>query len=375
MTGAQDRPAWSLEDSFLRHARLPASVAPGRSRGRAARPLVPGSFCAGGVVPRDVEEIRPDGEARTAGSRVGGFAPSSPSARVSEGAGAVLAWPTLVVLTAAGLYATLPTQFLSGHSSASVYGAVRWVVPVITVFPRPPGNQRAAATPPPVGDVWRQRAATEPSHRLDQRDRRDHRRKRRRDHLARCVVLVTGSSIQARLLLRAGVHMWVMNVLVFSLWFWQLDGGGPVQRRLESLREPDFLFPQQALAVSTGTRWQPRFIDYLFVSYTNATAFSPTDTMPLQPVGEGSDDGRIGGQPAARDHGRRPRCQHSQVGRTRRASGVSTRTAGAVRVRAVSEPALPVGAAGVGDAVVDFMAQSSRADCSRSATKLAVGVT
>jgi hypothetical protein len=72
-----------------------------------------------------------------------------------------------------------------------------------------------------------------------------------------------------------------MNVLVFGLWYWQLDGGGPLERRLEHRREPDFLFPQQTLAENNGTSWQPRFIDYLFVSYTNATAFSPTDTMPL----------------------------------------------------------------------------------------------
>jgi uncharacterized membrane protein len=94
-------------------------------------------------------------------------------------------------------------------------------------------------------------------------------------------LLVSGAQTQANLLLRAGVHMWCMNVLVFALWYWQLDGGGPAKRQLEALGEPDFLFPQQTLAESTGSRWQPRFVDYLFLSYTNATAFSPTDTMPL----------------------------------------------------------------------------------------------
>ena len=72
-----------------------------------------------------------------------------------------------------------------------------------------------------------------------------------------------------------------MNVLAFGLWFWQLDGGGPVERRLKTGRGHDFLFPQQTLGEAAAAAWQPNFIDYLFVSYTNATAFSPTDTMPL----------------------------------------------------------------------------------------------
>jgi len=94
-------------------------------------------------------------------------------------------------------------------------------------------------------------------------------------------LLVNGATTHANLLLRAGVHMWVMNVLVFALWFWQLDGGGPLQRRLDLVQARDFLFPQQTMAESAGAAWEPNFIDYLFVSYTNATAFSPTDTMPL----------------------------------------------------------------------------------------------
>ena len=190
-------------------------------------------------------------------------------------------WPTLAVLTAAGLYATLPTQFLSGHSSASVYGAVRWVVPAITVLLLVP-----LAISVPQRRLLQSATARASALRLSRRIASISVIAVITAANAAAIILlvrllVTGSSIQARLLLRAGVHMWVMNVLVFSLWFWQLDGGGPVERRLESLREPDFLFPQQALAESTGTRWQPRFIDYLFVSYTNATAFSPTDTMPL----------------------------------------------------------------------------------------------
>jgi uncharacterized membrane protein len=74
-----------------------------------------------------------------------------------------------------------------------------------------------------------------------------------------------------------------MNVLVFGLWFWQLDGGGPIERRLnpDPASERDFLFPQQTTDAQADHRWQPTFIDYLYVAYTNATAFSPTDSMPL----------------------------------------------------------------------------------------------
>ena len=78
----------------------------------------------------------------------------------------------------------------------------------------------------------------------------------------------------------AAIHLWSMNVLIFGLWFWQLDGGGPLARRIGATVSRDFLFPQQTLGESASA-WQPNFIDYLFVSYTNATAFSPTDTMPL----------------------------------------------------------------------------------------------
>ena len=92
--------------------------------------------------------------------------------------------------------------------------------------------------------------------------------------------LIVGQHAQARQLLRVAIHLWSMNVLVFALWFWQLDGGGPIERRVGEDRGRDFLFPQQTMR-ETFADWQPAFVDYLFVSWTNATAFSPTDTMPL----------------------------------------------------------------------------------------------
>jgi uncharacterized membrane protein len=93
-------------------------------------------------------------------------------------------------------------------------------------------------------------------------------------------LLVNGAHTQANLLLKAGIHLWITNVIVFALWFWQLDGGGPLARRLHPNYAPDFLFPQQLLD-EPELRWQPTFVDYLYVAFTNATAFSPTDAMPL----------------------------------------------------------------------------------------------
>jgi uncharacterized membrane protein len=67
---------------------------------------------------------------------------------------------------------------------------------------------------------------------------------------------------------------------VFGLWYWEFDRGGPASRALGAVDTPDLLFPQMT-DPALAQHWEPRFVDYLFVSYTNAVAFSPTDTMPL----------------------------------------------------------------------------------------------
>jgi len=83
-------------------------------------------------------------------------------------------------------------------------------------------------------------------------------------------------------LLLAGVVLWVVNVAVFALAYWEIDGGGPEDRARDSGRLPDLVFPQQQ-ADQKGLApegWKPSFSDYLYVSVTAATAFSPTDAMP-----------------------------------------------------------------------------------------------
>ncbi len=98
--------------------------------------------------------------------------------------------------------------------------------------------------------------------------------------LVRALLLHTGAG--GRQLVYASVPIWLTNVIVFGLWYWELDRGGLSARLSHGHRQPDFLFPQMAVPGS-GPGWTPGFLDYLYTSFTNATAFSPTDTMPLTP--------------------------------------------------------------------------------------------
>ena len=70
-------------------------------------------------------------------------------------------------------------------------------------------------------------------------------------------------------------------MVVFSLWYWEFDRGGPGARAEAIDPYPDFLFPQMTNAEYSPEEWRPTYFDYLFTSYTNASAFSPTDVMPL----------------------------------------------------------------------------------------------
>ncbi len=96
--------------------------------------------------------------------------------------------------------------------------------------------------------------------------------------------LLYGTITQGRSLVLAAASIWVTNVIVFGLWYWELDRGGPALRAGGGERNPDFLFPQMSLPRSAPPGWRPTFIDYLYVALTNAAAFSPTDTMPLTPM-------------------------------------------------------------------------------------------
>jgi uncharacterized membrane protein len=190
-------------------------------------------------------------------------------------------WPGAAILAAAGLYADLPSRFIVGPGGGA-FGVVRWVVPALTVL-----MLITLGVVRPHGRIGR--ALGWPTEKLHANSRR----------LSIAVIAIVSAANAASiillvhllvnggktstppLLLRAAVHMWVVNVLLFALWFWQLDGGGPVARPACVPADRDFLFPHQTEPELMDKGWRPMFLDYLYVSFTNAAAFSPTDTMPL----------------------------------------------------------------------------------------------
>jgi uncharacterized membrane protein len=189
-------------------------------------------------------------------------------------------WPSAAIVGSALLYADLPSRFVVG-SAAGAFTVVRWLIPALTAL------------------VLAALLATVPGGLLVQKlGWHGHRVHLTRRWLALAMIaivsaanavsivllvhlLVNGAHANAPTLLRAAVHMWSVNVLLFALWYWQLDGGGPVARPMCEPAARDFLFPQQTEPTLLAKGWHPMFLDYLYVSFTNATAFSPTDTMPL----------------------------------------------------------------------------------------------
>lgn len=83
-------------------------------------------------------------------------------------------------------------------------------------------------------------------------------------------------------LLRSASALWITNILVFALWYWKLDAGGPLRRdRRQDFSDSSFLFPQMLLREEPDLSWKPNFVDYLFLAFNTSTAFSPTDTAVL----------------------------------------------------------------------------------------------
>ncbi len=93
--------------------------------------------------------------------------------------------------------------------------------------------------------------------------------------------LLNGSKSSGKQLILAAIGIWVTSLIVFALWYWQVDRGGPVARCHPNQPKPDLFFPQMANPELAEPDWSPTFVDYLYVSLTNGMAFSPTDTMPL----------------------------------------------------------------------------------------------
>ncbi len=100
--------------------------------------------------------------------------------------------------------------------------------------------------------------------------------------VALIAAIVSGSpKLSAQEVLLDGGTIWLTNILVFGLWYWELDRGGPRARARAERRHPDFLFPEMTNSDVADPDWEPYIADYLYVAFTNATAFSPTDTLPF----------------------------------------------------------------------------------------------
>jgi len=99
--------------------------------------------------------------------------------------------------------------------------------------------------------------------------------------LAVVASLVRGDEKSGAQLLLKAITVWGTNAIAFGLWYWAFDSGGPVRRLRPDPPLPDFQFPQMENPQLAEPGWRPQLVDYIYVSFTNSIAFSPTDTMPL----------------------------------------------------------------------------------------------
>jgi hypothetical protein len=99
--------------------------------------------------------------------------------------------------------------------------------------------------------------------------------------LAVIASLVEGQEKSGAQLLLKALTLWSTNVIAYGLWYWGFDRGGPVRRLEPNPPLPDFQFPQMENPELAAPGWRPNLLDYLYVSFTNSIAFSPTDSMPL----------------------------------------------------------------------------------------------
>ncbi|NNN01175.1 MAG: hypothetical protein HKL86_05015 [Acidimicrobiaceae bacterium] len=94
-------------------------------------------------------------------------------------------------------------------------------------------------------------------------------------------VLLIANVSQGRNLIYSAVSVWLTNVIVYGLWFWEIDRGGPHLRAGGAGRLPDIQFPQMENPTLAPAKWRPKFFDYLYTSFANGTSFAPADAMPL----------------------------------------------------------------------------------------------
>jgi hypothetical protein len=183
----------------------------------------------------------------------------------------------VAVLVAVALYALLPNQLLLGPRFVIPALEVVLFVPLLAANPRRMSRQNRFLRRTAIALVLLIAATNEAALLLLVHD------------------LISGHARTGGALLLAASQIWLTNVLVFALAYWELDRGGPVtrtQQRRPALPVADFRFPQDedhdaiaevARRSAEKSGWTPAFIDYFYVSVTNSSAVSPTDTMPLSP--------------------------------------------------------------------------------------------
>ncbi len=93
--------------------------------------------------------------------------------------------------------------------------------------------------------------------------------------------LIEGQAASGAVLLLDATNIWVTNVIAFTLWYWTVDRSGPASRSSGLDGAPDFLFSNMVKDIRMPADWMPGFVDYLYLSFTNSTALSPADTLPL----------------------------------------------------------------------------------------------
>ncbi len=171
-------------------------------------------------------------------------------------------WPPLIALLIAGaLYAVLPSDFIPGGEWAG------WVIPLLELV-----LIAVAASAPPRSESNRLRNAG--------------------IALAVIITLANAGSLvmliigivgeqglEGRTLTLAAIDIWVTNTIIFAVWYWELDGGGPRARAEAPARYHELLFPQYQ--VPEPWTWRPQFLDYLYLGFTNAASFAPADTLPM----------------------------------------------------------------------------------------------
>jgi uncharacterized membrane protein len=176
-------------------------------------------------------------------------------------------WPaSLAVLIAAALNFALPARYSMGPSWLEGVLVVVILIPLTIAAPRRLPEEQS----------WQQFLAVVPIAVVNV------------FNVASLVLLIRelvtdSKNVTGSHLLVSALVIWVTNIIVFALWYWELDRGGPDDRLRESHAAPDFLFPQMITPACARPEWTPSFLDYAYVAFTNATAFSPTDTFPLTP--------------------------------------------------------------------------------------------